>query len=328
MKTNNHSGEPPADDYPIRVGISSCLMGAKVRYNGGHKQDLNVKDSLSHYFEWVRVCPEVEIGMGTPREAVRLQGVPENPRMVGVNSGRDWTELMNLYSRQKSELLKQMNLHGYILKSKSPSCGLYRVKVYTEEGSSSTPDKGLFARALTAAMPNLPIEEEGRLNDAHLRENFIVNVFCYFRWTLMRQGFTELNQLIDFHTRHKFLLMAHSEQDARALGRLIANAQTTPAITLLTNYENQFFAGMKKEATVKRHTNVLQHIAGFFKKKITAGDKKELHDTIEDYRLGLLPLIVPITLIRHHLRTTGQEYIADQVYLNPHPKELMLLNHV
>ncbi len=318
----------PADDSRIHLGISSCLLGAKVRFNGGHKKDNYVTDVLSNYFDWVRVCPEMDIGMGTPRESVRLVGNPNNPRMLGTKSLRDWTEQMNRYARQKAECLRELNLHGYILKSRSPSCGLMRVKVYSEKGAPVATSPGLFARALEQAMPNLPIEEEGRLNDPRLRENFIVRVFSYYRWTQLRKQPFAMKHLVDFHTRHKFLLMAHNETKMRFLGRFLADAKSVKSEGLLDQYEEIFFPALKIIASTKRHTNVLEHIAGFFKNEISPSDKQELKDSIADYRQSLVPLIVPITLIRHHLKNTQHKYLLNQIYLNPHPKELMLLNHV
>lgn len=315
-------------DSDIRIGVSSCLVGAKVRFNGGHKKDNYLTDVLSRYFNWVRVCPEMDIGMGTPREAVRLVGELASPEMVGVKSGISWTRKMVGYAEEKAEQLHAMNLHGYILKSKSPSCGMERVKIYQKSGMPVNKGIGLFAKSLLQVMPNLPIEEEGRLNDPRLRENFIVRVFSYYRWSQLRNQQFSIKSLIDFHTRHKFLLMAHNETKMRLLGRILADAKSVKGEELLENYEGIFFSGLKKIASTKRHTNVLEHIAGFFKNEISSIDKQELKESISDYRLSLVPLIVPITLIRHHLKNSQHEYLLNQIYLNPHPKELMLLNHV
>ena len=312
----------------IRVGISSCLLGSRVRFNGQHKKDSYVVDVLDKYFKWIPICPEVDIGMGIPREPVRLVGELENPEMIGVKSEKTWTQKMVGYSRKKANQLKQMKLHGYILKSKSPSCGMERVKVYLDSAMPVNKGTGLFARQLMQTIPNLPIEEEGRLNDPELRENFIVRVFCYHRWSQLKLKPFKLEHLVQFHSHHKFLLMAHNETKMRQLGRFVANARNICSEEALHSYENLFFSALKRKASRKRHTNVLQHIAGYFKNTLDAIDRKELQATIEDYHKGLLPLIVPITLIRHHLHRSGQSYIASQIYLNPHPKELMLLNHV
>ena len=312
----------------IRIGISSCLLGSRVRFNGQHKKDSYVVDVLDKCFKWITVCPEVEIGMGIPREPVRLVGELENPEMIGVKSETSWTKTMRLYSHQKANQLKQMNLNGYILKSKSPSCGMERVKVYQSNGIPISKGIGLFANALMQNMPNLPIEEEGRLSDPGLRENFIVRVFCHHRWSVLKERPFKLKHLVQFHSQHKFLLMAHNETKTRQLGRLVANAHNLSSDDVSQSYENLFFSALKRKASRKRHTNVLQHIAGYFKKTLDSADRKELELTIDDYRNGLLPLVVPITLIRHHLHRVGQSYIADQFYLSPHPKELMLLNHV
>ncbi len=313
---------------PIRVGISSCLLGSRVRFNGDHKRDRFATDILDRYFKWVAVCPEVEVGMGVPRESVRLVGATDAPAMIANQSGRDWTVPMMAYAETKAAKLKKQNLSGFILKSKSPTCGMERVRVYPASGMPVKRGVGLFARALMEAMPNLPIEEEGRLSDAHLRENFIVRVFCYHRWRQMPKKPFDVNHLLQFHTTHKLMLMAHSPSGLRRLGQIVAHPGRRSVRQLLADYESEFFAIMKIRATSGLHTNVLQHIAGYFKKDLAAGEKKELQTTVEDYRLGRLPLIVPLTLLRHHLLMYPKPYIAGQLYLNPHPKELMLLNHV
>lgn len=312
----------------IRVGVSACLLGDPVRYNGGHKRDAYVVGTLDGFFEWVPVCPEVEVGMGTPREAVRLTGDPAAPRMVGTNSGEDWTDRMTAYAADRVEWLARQNLHGYILKSRSPSCGLFRVKVYTASGQPATKGSGLFARALADRLPALPIEEEGRLNDAHLRENFIVRVFAHERWDRMMQEKPSGADLVAFHAQHKFLLMAHSPARLRELGRIVAEAGKRPARAVFDAYCDVFHAALQQRATTRKHTNVLQHIAGYFKKQLDAEDRRELADAIADYQAELVPLIVPMTLIKHYARRLDVDYIADQVYLHPHPRELMLLNHV
>lgn len=312
----------------IRLDISACLLGENVRFDGGHKKDQYLTGTLAQFVEWVPVCPEVDIGLGTPRESLHLIGNPEAPRMVTTKTNVDHTDTMLKYAHAKVEQLRKLNLNGYILKKDSPSCGMERVRVYAGKGMATRNGVGLFARVLMEQMPTLPVEEEGRLNDSGLRENFIVRVFCHYRWqNLLRQPF-RLNNLIAFHARHKFLLMAHSEKHLRQLGKLVAAAKSYKPKELLETYANLFFAALAHPATARKHTNVLSHLAGYFKKQLEEKDKKELHAAIEDYRQGLLPLIAPLTLIRHHLNKFEVPYVQDQVYLKPHPKELMLLNHV
>ncbi|MFT5240587.1 MAG: hypothetical protein ACI9OU_000489 [Candidatus Promineifilaceae bacterium] len=313
----------------MRVGISTCLLGAKVRFDGGHKKDAYVMGTLNDYFEWVSVCPEVEVGMSTPRESLRLVGTEDDPRLITNKTGEDWTERMNRYAKKRVAALKTNNLHGYILKSKSPSCGMERVKVYTDKGMPNKNGRGLFAKVLLEQMPYLPVEEEGRLHDHRIRENFIIRVFSHYRWDqMLAQGRVGVKQLVAFHAEHKFLIMAHSETHMRQLGKLVAQGSAQKPADLVKTYGELFFEALTRKATIRRHVNVLEHIAGFFKKEISAEDRAELKGAIEDYRLELVPLIVPMTLIRHHTRTIKDTYISNQVYLNPHPKELMLLNHV
>lgn len=312
----------------IRLGISTCLLGEKVRFDGGHKLNAFAVETLSQFFEWVPVCPEVEIGLGIPREALHLTGDPASPRMVTAKSGIDYTEKINRYAQKRVAQLKKLELDGYILKRGSPSCGMERVKVYAENGVPRKTGVGLFARVLLQQLPELPVEEEGRLQDARLRESFIVRVFSHHRWRHMVPLGYRLSQLMAFHAAHKFLLMAHSEQHLRELGKLVARGKTMPAAELRQAYARLFFEGLRRRATPRKHTNVLQHIAGYFKKQLAPDDKQELQHAIDDYHRELLPLIVPVTLLRHYVRKFDIEYIRDQVYLNPHPKELMILNHV
>jgi uncharacterized protein YbgA (DUF1722 family)/uncharacterized protein YbbK (DUF523 family) len=312
----------------IKVGISTCLLGVNVRFGGGHKQDAYVMGTLNDFFQWVPVCPELEVGMGVPRESVRLVGPVEDPRMLTARTRIDWTDRMNRYSRDRVEALRAEHLRGYILKSKSPTCGMERVRVYGEKGMPVRQGVGLFARALMEAMPHLPIEEEGRLHDPRLRENFIVRVFSYDRWLRLAGGSFKRADLVRFHARHKFLLMAHSPRHLAELGRLVAQAGSLKPSELREAYAGRFFSALRQKATARRHQNVLLHIAGFFRDQLESGDRRELQSAIADYAAGLVPLIVPLTLIRLYARRLGLAYIEDQVYLHPHPKELMLLNHV
>jgi uncharacterized protein YbbK (DUF523 family)/uncharacterized protein YbgA (DUF1722 family) len=323
---------------PVRIGVSSCLLGAEVRYDGGHKLDLFLVRELGHFVEWVPVCPELEVGMGVPREPVRLQAVrgpasqPPLVKMLGTRSGIDWTDTMESYSTARTKALEELELSGYVLKSRSPSCGMERVPVYGEGGTPWMRGPGLFAAALLERMPALPVEEEGRLNDARLRENFIERVFCRHRWLLFRRQRFSPARLGEFHRRHKFLLLAHSETSLRRLGRVAASAKGRPADETAAEYERLFFDALAVLPTVKSHTNVLQHMAGFFKEQLDPGDMRELHDAIDSFRRGHLPRLVPLTLIRHHLRRLlaaypKLSYIDEQYYLAPHPTELLLRFH-
>jgi uncharacterized protein YbgA (DUF1722 family)/uncharacterized protein YbbK (DUF523 family) len=313
---------------PIRVGVSTCLLGEKVRFDSGHKRDRFITDVLSQYVEFVPVCPEVDVGMGIPREPVRLTGDQSAPRMVGVRSGEDWTDRMNTYARQRARGLAGETLSGYILKKSSPSCGMERVKVYGEARPAGRHGVGLFAAALMKRMPLLPVEEEGRLNDLRLRENFIERVFAYHRLQSLFGGHTSRKAVIDFHTVHKYLIMAHSPKHYKQLGQLVAAvADYTPG-EFRDQYNVLFMEAMGVKTTASKHTNVLHHMMGYLKTHLAADEKQYLLEVIADYRNSLIPLIVPITLIRQYILKFKVTYIADQYYLNPHPKEMMLRNHV
>lgn len=315
----------------VRIGISSCLLGEEVRFDGGHKRDAFLVQTLGPMVEWVPVCPEVEIGLGTPRESIRLIRDPkalDQVRLVTGKTGVDLTKKMRQYARQRVRALAKENLCGYILKKDSPSCGMERVKVWHEQGPAERNGRGLFARELLTQFPNMPVEEEGRLRDPRLRENFIDRVFVYRRLRTLFSGRWTLRDLVAFHTEHKLLLMAHSIDRYRELGRLVAEAKTVPRAELTRRYEDELMAAMSTPATRARHTNVLQHAVGHFKKQVDGDSRQELASLIEDYRRGLVPLIVPVTLIRHHARRLGVTYLLEQRYLDPELKELMLRNHV
>lgn len=309
----------------IRVGISACLVGDKVRYDGNHKRDAYITGTLGQVFEFVPVCPEVAIGMGVPRPPIRLVGDPLSPRAVGVkDAALDVTEALRDYGRRKAAELESIS--GYIFKSRSPSCGMQGVAVHG--GASGARSAGLYAREIMTRHTLLPVEEEGRLGDPVLRENFITRIFAYRRWqALLASGFT-LAKLVDFHTAHKLLLMSHGAVYYRALGRRVAEAKNVESAVLAESYGAEFMAALKHVATRKRHANVLMHLMGYLKKRLDREDKAELLDIIERYRLGQLPLIVPITLLKHHFRRFPNAYIAKQVYLHPHPAELMLHNGI
>ncbi len=311
----------------LRIGISSCLLGDEVRFDGGHKRDSFLTGTLAPFVEWVRVCPEVEIGLGIPRETLRLVRVGDDSRMITTRSGIDHTEKMRAYAARRTKQLAAMGLRGYVLKKDSPSCGMERVKVY-ENGAAARTGVGTYAEVLLARFPSLPIEEEGRLCDPVLRENFIERVFAYDRLRALLDGRWTLGALVAFHTAHKMALLAHSMSAYQALGRLVAGGKALPRAELQRQYEEGFMSTLARRATTKRHSNVLMHMAGHLKNLVDAGSKKELADAIEAYRGGLVPLVVPLTLLRHYVRVHAISYLAGQTYLDPHPRELMLRNHV
>jgi len=316
-------------DCTIRLGISTCLTGEEVRYDGGHKLDRFLVHTLGQYVEWVPVCPEVETGMSIPREALRLVGDPENPRLVTIKTKQDYTEQMQAWARKRLDELAEINLHGFVFKSKSPSSGLYRVKVYSEGGMPSKNGTGIFPREVMRRFPLLPLEEEGRLHDMHLRENFIDRVFAYYRWTNLLDENPTPGGLVRYHTAHKLTLMAHSPPHYQEMGRLVAQAGSLPWEELTAKYPRSLMEGLGVMTSPGKHANVLQHLMGFLKDKISGEDKAELLDYIEDYRNGLVPLIVPLTLLKHHLsRHQVPDWVHQQVYLYPYPKELLLRNHV
>lgn len=313
---------------PIRIGVSACLLGEKVRYDGGHKRDTFLVETFGRHVEWVPVCPEVEMGLGTPRETLRLVRIGGEVRMVMPKTGADYTEGMRAYAARRVRELARENLSGYVLKRSSPSCGMERVRVFDAHGVPAKSGRGLFAEALLQHFPHLPVEEEGRLADPRLRENFIERIFAYARLRQFFSGKWKLAGLVAFQTAHKLLLMAHSPQAYQRLGRLVAEAKSVPRGELCQRYEAEFMGALQEMATTRRQVNVLQHMAGYFRPHLDADSRRELQAVIADYHSGLVPLIVPITLISHYVRKFDVAYLGGQVYLQPHPKELMLRNHV
>jgi uncharacterized protein YbgA (DUF1722 family)/uncharacterized protein YbbK (DUF523 family) len=333
------------DQHLPRIGISRCLLGDQVRHDGGHKRDAFLVSTFGRFVEWVPVCPEVEAGMGTPREAIHLvasrDGVPsaaQRVRLVGVKSGQDWTDRMTTFSASRVRELVSASLDGYVLKKDSPSCGLERVRVHppsppaaarhVDAGRAARAGRGLFAEALVGAMPHLPIEEEGRLNDPSLRENFVERVFAYQRLRDLFTGRWSIHSLVVFHTRHKLQLLSHSRQGYAELGRLVADAVKHPRRDLSASYRDRFMTTLAKLATPGRHSDVMLHAIGHLKRLIQPADRDELLTSIEEHRSGIVPLVVPITLLRHHVRRHDVGYLKDQTYLEPHPRELSLRNHV
>ncbi len=312
----------------IRLGISSCLLGEPVRYDGGHKRDRFITDTLGEYVEFVPVCPEVECGLGTPRESMRLEGDPASPRLVTGRTRADHTERMMAWAKRRLKDLGKEDLYGFIFKSESPSSGMERVRVYNEKGMPEKKAAGIFARMFMEHFPLLPVEDEGRLHDPKLRENFIERIFALKRWRDLLEDRPNRGKLVAFHTRHKLLILAHSTKQHRLMGKLVAEAKRIPPERLYREYEALFVVGLRVKTTVKKNTNVLHHMMGYFKKELAPDERQELLEVIDDYRLGTVPLVVPITLLKHHVRKYDQRYLKEQVYLNPHPVELKLRNHV
>jgi uncharacterized protein YbgA (DUF1722 family)/uncharacterized protein YbbK (DUF523 family) len=298
-----------------------------VRFDAGHKRDRFVTEVLGPFVEWVAVCPEVEAGLGLPRPSMRLVREGDALAMRETRSGRDHTQTMRRFAARRVRGLRSLDLCGYVLKKDSPSCGMTRVKVYAGGGSLRT-GRGLFAEALMKALPELPVEEEGRLNDPVLRENFIQRVFAYRRLRDCFDGRWTPGRVVAFHTAEKLNLMAHGTAPYRSLGRLVADVKKLPRAEFRLRYVGEFMAALAKPATRGRNANVLHHAAGHLKKRIDAPARQELAQTIEDYRRGLVPLVVPLTLLRHHARAHEVGYLNGQTFLEPHPKELMLRNHV
>lgn len=306
----------------IQIGISACLLGEQVRFDGGHKQSRYCMDELSRVFHYVPVCPEMAIGMGTPRKTIRLVNHEGEIRVKASDDSFDVTEQLNDYATEKTTELNFLS--GYIVCAKSPTCGMERVRLYdSKSGYSEKAGVGVFARKLMETYPLLPVEEDGRLHDLVLRENFITRVFAYHDWhTLLAEGLSR-KAIVAFHTRYKYLLMAHHQEQYRQLGRLVANF-TEDLDKDAQNYFTLFMQTLMHHANRRSHTNVLQHIQGFFSDRLTARQKQELKGSIDKYREGLLPLLVPVTLIRHYLNEFEEPFVDQQVYLNPHPEELKL----
>ncbi len=312
----------------IKLGISACLLGEKVRFDGGHKLDRFITETLGKFVEFVPVCPEVECGLGIPREAMHLEAAPDGPRLVTVRTGADHTERMLTWARKRVVDLEQEELCGFIFKSDSPSSGMERVKIYSGKGAASKTGVGLFAREFMQHFPLLPVEEEGRLHDPGLRENFLERLFTMKRWRETLALGSKPGHLVDFHTRHKLLIMSHSPKHYEVLGKLVAQLKGIPLAELYDRYQTKLMEALRLKSTIKKNVNVLMHVMGYFKKNLSPVEKEELLEIIDEYRKEYIPLIVPVTLLNHFVRKYEQPYLKDQYYLHPHPIELKLRNHV
>lgn len=312
----------------IKVGISSCLLGNNVRWNGGHKRDRYLVETLGQFVEWVPVCPEVETGLGVPRETLRLVGDADDPRLVTTKTGVDHTDAMQQWAQKRLKDLAAENLCGFVFKCDSPSSGMVRVKVYNAKGHPEKKGVGIFARAFMNRFPLIPAEDDGRLHNPAIRENFIAQIFSLKRWREARARRSCVGNVVDFHTRNKLLLMAHSPKHLTAMGRLVAAARKMSCQELMAQYEAALLEALRLKTTTRKNVNVLQHMLGYFKKDLSADEKQELLEVIGHYHRQLIPLVVPLTLFRHFVRKYDQPYLGQQTYLNPHPVELQLHNHV
>lgn len=316
-------------EQKLRIGISSCLLGNEVRYDGTHKLMHYIKDTLGQFVEFIPLCPEVASGMPVPRESIRLERKGDSTALMGNKTRTDYTEQMNKWISPELNRLKEMNLCGFLFKSKSPSCGLYRVKEYSEEGKTLDFDtRGVFAQAFTDRFPLLPVEEDGRMNDARLRENFIERIFALHRWHQLLEEPLSVHNLTQFYVGYKYTLMAHEPKAQKELGALIANHDNLEISELYTEFLKRFLASMETQATTRKNTNVLEHIFGYFKKDLTKEEKAEMVSLIQTYHDRMIPLIVPVTMLKHYTEKYNEEYLKTQYFLNPHPMELMLRNHV
>ena len=312
----------------IRLGISSCLLGEKVRYDGGQKLDHFITETLGKFVEFVPVCPEVECGLGIPREAMHLSSSPEGPRLVTIRTQVDHTERMRAWAQKRVVELEQEDLCGFIYKSDSPSSGMERVKIYSGKGMADKTGVGLFAQEFMQHFPLLPVEEEGRLHDPGLRENFLESLFTMKRWRETRALGTKRGHLVDFHTRHKLLIMSHSPKLYGLLGKLVAQMKEIPLPEMYERYQTLLMEALRLKTTIKKNANVLLHVMGYFKKNLSPAEKEELLRIVNNYQKGYIPLIVPVTLLNHYMWKYDQNYLKSQYYLDPHPLELKLRNHV
>lgn len=317
-------------DTKPQIGISTCLLGLSVRYDGGHKLVHYLRDTLGQFVDFVAVCPEHECGMPIPREAIRLvQGSGSEVALLTNKTEEDKTEQLVQWSDKKLIQLSQLKLCGYIFKAKSPSCGLFRVKVYGRDGQVlHAKGRGVYAQRFTEQFPMIPVEEEGRLYDNGLRENFIERIFAVHRWNELTSSSKSIHALTDFHASYKYVMMAHSPKGLKELGAFLANSVGEDLNVVYEKYFGRFLSILEKPATVKQNTNVLEHLMGYFKKFLSADEKAELHTIIHQYYEQLIPLIVPVTLLKHFTRKYKQDYLLKQYFLEPHPMELMLRNHV
>ncbi|MCK9229891.1 MAG: DUF523 and DUF1722 domain-containing protein [Syntrophales bacterium] len=311
----------------IPIGISTCLLGENVRYDGGHKLDRFLRDTLGRYVRYIPVCPEADCGMGIPREFIRLEGSPESPRLVTGRTKVDKTDMMVSWAKKRLIQLEGEDLHGFIFKSGSPSCGTERIKVYDDKGLPVKRGTGVFARMFMDHFPSVPVKDEKRLHDADLREHFIERIFVLKRWRDTQKAPPGRDALVGFHGRHGLLVLSHSSTHYRAMEKLVADRKRLSRQELYEGYETLLMKAMEMKTTVKKNVTVLRHILGYLRRNLSSDEKTELLEVIETYQNGFLPLIVPITLIGHYARKYGQHCLNEQVYLNPRPRGLQMCDH-
>ena len=312
----------------IKLGISTCLLGENVRYDGGHKLDRFLTDTLGQYVEYIPVCPEVECGLPVPREPMHLEGDPGSPRLVTTHTKQDMTDRMVRWANKRVVALEIEDLCGFIFKSNSPSSGMERVKVYNEKGMPVKKGVGIFVRIFIEHFPLLPVEDEGRLHDPKVRDNFIERIFALKRWREVLERKESRGNVVDFHARHKFLILSHSPKYYQTMGKLVAKAKDLLLKELYQKYQVLLMESLYLKTSAKKNANVLQHMMGYFKEELSSDEKQELVEVIDHYKKEYIPLIVPVTLFPHYVRKYNQPYLKGQVYLNPHPLELRLRNHV
>ncbi len=304
---------------PLKVAVSDCLTGSEVRFDGGHKRSSLCHEQLTGLFELRGICPELGIGMGVPRDPIRLVGDVAAPRAQGVKDAAvDVTLPLQEYAR--SIVPSLADVFGYIFIKNSPTCGLFRVKVYPARGNGAPAvnGRGVYAAEIVRACPELPVEESGRLEDPVLRENFVMRVFAFAHWQRLVAAGLTANRIIAFHSAYKYLLMAHSVPHYQQAGRLLANLSGDVS-TQADAYVSLLMTGLARPATRGGHANVLQHLQGYVKDDLDSTTRRELADLIQSYRRGEIPLLAPLTLLRHHLRRFPDAYALEQIYLEPHP---------
>jgi uncharacterized protein YbgA (DUF1722 family)/uncharacterized protein YbbK (DUF523 family) len=308
-----------------RVAVSSCLLGAPVRHSGNHSRARFLTDELAPFVDWVPICPEMEIGLGTPRESLRLERSPDGPRLMTRRSRRDLTPAMNELADERSA---RLDADGYVFKAKSPSCGIHGIPLYAGDAAVNRHHRGLFADAVIEAHPLLPVEDEGRLNDAVLREAFTERIFAHARLRELLDSDWRPRDLVAFQARHKMQLLAHCPTGYRETGRIVAEAGVRPREELAVAYGRTFRTAMAVRASVGRHVNVLQHCLGMLGDELDPACRADLAEVIASYQAHRVALSVPLALLRHHARGEAATYVQDQTYFSPYPDELALRNHV
>lgn len=311
----------------IKIGISACLIGENVRFDRGHARDLYITETLAKYVEFVPLCPELACGMGVPREQVRQVDCGGEIRLIGQDSAEDWSDRMTSWCKRVLPGLDEEGLDGFILKGRSPSCGLQQSKVFSTTGKPPRSNSGFFARQLMEMFPILPTESNDRLQNPILRENFIRQIFVLKRWRELIERGQQIGHLVDFHTRHKMLIRSHDLRGYRQLGKLLGESSVFNTDEIFDTYGVLLFRSLALKATPKKNSDVLMHAMGYFKRELDSGDKQELLAMILAYKSGKIPLIMPITLIKHYARKLDKPYLTQQYFFSPHPSELKLLNH-